>query len=118
MEEPLRYRAAVGLALSVLALSLLAACGPRQLSALGNPGDLCTERTACAEGTECRITEEGYRCVGRDGRVPGGGSPGFTSSPLDEEGAGGIATETSPEVDDPDEPGTVRRRDRSGSEID
>ena len=40
-------------------------CGPAHLSALGNPGDLCTEETACTEGTRCLLTDDGYRCVER-----------------------------------------------------
>jgi hypothetical protein len=40
------------------------ACGPRNLSALGNPGDFCTERTACTDGTVCRPADDGYRCMG------------------------------------------------------
>lgn len=40
------------------------ACGPPNLSALGNPGDYCTERTACTDGTDCRPTDDGYRCMG------------------------------------------------------
>ncbi len=72
-------RVLAGLALAAGLSGLLAACGPAHLSALGNPGDLCTESTACVEGTECRITEQGYRCVGRDGRVPEP-RPGFTAA--------------------------------------
>jgi hypothetical protein len=62
--------ARLGLAALVLAGLCLFSCGGHHLSALGNPGDLCTERTACTEGTECRITELGFRCVGPDGRLP------------------------------------------------
>jgi hypothetical protein len=68
----------------VAAVAVLASCGPAHLSALGNPGDLCTEETACVEGTQCRITELGYRCVGRDGRLP----DSVTSGGDDEPGPG------------------------------
>ncbi len=44
----------------------LTSCGPRHLSALGNPGDFCTEASSCTDGTSCRPTEDGYRCVGND----------------------------------------------------
>ncbi len=42
------------------------ACGPQHLSALGNPGDYCTESSACTDGTQCRATDDGYRCVGAE----------------------------------------------------
>ena len=42
----------------------LAACGPRNISALGNPGDFCTERSSCTDGSDCRQTDDGFRCVG------------------------------------------------------
>lgn len=52
------------LLLGLIAALALIACGPRHLSVLGNPGDYCTERTACTDGTTCRETEDGYRCMG------------------------------------------------------
>lgn len=51
-------------AATVVVALVVAACGPRHLSALGNPGDLCTESSACTDGSDCRQTEEGFRCVG------------------------------------------------------
>lgn len=48
------------------AMLLLSSCGPRHLSALGNPGDFCTEESSCTDGTTCRATSDGYRCVGND----------------------------------------------------
>ena len=87
----------------------LTGCGPRHLSALGNPGDLCTERTACVEGTGCRITEAGYRCVGPDGRMPESSS-GFSPDGDDEgEGAAGPAVESGGgELEEPDPEGSPR----------
>lgn len=85
-----RPRILAGLVLAIVVTASLAACGPAHLSALGNPGDLCTESTACVEGTECRITEQGYRCVGRDGRVPEP-RPGFTAAGGEAETGGGGA---------------------------
>lgn len=53
------------LTLVALAVALwTAACGPQHLSALGNPGDYCTESTACTDGSTCRETDDGFRCVG------------------------------------------------------
>lgn len=43
---------------------VLPCCGPRHLSALGNPGDFCTEQSSCTDGSDCRPTHDGYRCVG------------------------------------------------------
>ncbi len=58
-----RYEIAL---LAVLSLPLFVlACGPTQLSALGNPGDYCTESTACTDGSSCQQTDDGYRCVDR-----------------------------------------------------
>jgi len=48
----------------VLGAMIVPSCGPRHLSALGNPGDFCTERSSCTDGSECRQTDDGYRCVG------------------------------------------------------
>ena len=80
------------LSVAVAAAVALVGCGPAHLSALGNPGDLCTERTACTEGTSCRITELGYRCVLADGSIPDQPS----GIPADEAGAEQEPEEESP----------------------
>lgn len=112
---PSRGLLSVALVAAGLCLAL-AACGPRHLSALGNPGDLCTERSSCVEGSECRITETGYRCVERGGRPPSPeretsreSSSGFTPATGDEEPASG-----GPSADDDSDPpeSTTRARSR------
>jgi hypothetical protein len=63
-------------------------CGPAHLSALGNPGDYCTESTACTDGSECRQAEDGFRCVERGAPPPRSSDsrPGPTGD-LGDEGA-------------------------------
>ena len=97
----------------VVVVLVLNACGPRHLSALGNHGDLCTERTACVDGTDCRITEAGYRCVGRDGRVPSSereSSSGFTPATEDDEESGEAPAPEGAEESPPGDRGGRRGR--------
>jgi hypothetical protein len=50
----------------LIAICALASCGPQNLSALGNPGDYCTEDSSCGDGTSCRPVEDGFRCMGSE----------------------------------------------------
>lgn len=43
----------------------LSNCGPKQISAFGDVGEMCTEDRSCPEGTRCKLVNNNYRCVER-----------------------------------------------------
>jgi hypothetical protein len=101
-------RSALCAVATVVVVLVAAACGPRNLSALGNPGDFCTESSACTDGSDCRQTEDGFRCVGGQAEK----APAARDEPVtiieDDAGPGHFAVEdgAEPNVEPPPEVAT------------
>jgi len=81
-------------ALWLMSVVVLASCGPRLVSALGNPAE------ACPEGSQCLELEDGFRCVAATDDEGGSAGTAAPRAPVRRGPSGGPVVVEDQSVDD------------------